>query len=164
MCADDRLKPPNETWQDKTREFVDIGVNALTFGAGGPLLSMNVAPSISRRREQFEHDVADKINRLEEQGRVFKEQLAGNETFVTMYLTATVAALKTHENGKRKALRNAVLNSALPASLDEARQLLFLGHVDFFTAWHICLFKFFQNPRDFAKSIGKPLQQIYSIR
>jgi hypothetical protein len=42
------------------------------------------------------------------------ERLATNEAFVTVTMQASQGAIRNHQQAKLEALRNAVLNSALP--------------------------------------------------
>jgi len=63
--------------------------------------------------------------------------LEQDQTFVTTTIQGSRIALSTHQKEKIDALRNAILNSALPGSPDENLQSIFLGLVDDFTIWHI---------------------------
>lgn len=69
------LMPPHETWQDYAHQAGMKTVNALTVGAGGTILSMIVGPPLSKRRQEFDQEVASRIEELERQGRVDREIL-----------------------------------------------------------------------------------------
>lgn len=58
---------------------------------------------------------------------------------------------------KLEALRNAVLNSALPCSPDDDVQLMFLNLVDTFTEWHLRLLNYLSLSR-FER--GKEMENI----
>jgi len=51
-------------------------------------------------------------------------------------------------------LRNAVLNAALPNTLEEDLQLMFLEFVDSLTPWHLRVLKFLDNPKGWGQKHG----------
>lgn len=121
------------------------------FGAAGlELFNAVIEPPVSRRRDEWLSALAEQVARLEKMVDEFKvENLKDDEVFVTAVLHATAAALRTHQQEKLDALRNAVLNVALHTSPDEDMQLMFLGFIDKFTPWHIrVLMHFHENPPD----------------
>ena len=58
--------------------------------------------------------------------------------------------VRSHQAEKLEALRNAVLNSALPNAPDDDLQLMFLNYVDSMTSWHRRLLRFFESPLDWG--------------
>jgi hypothetical protein len=74
------------------------------------------------------------------------ENLQNNEAFMSLMLQATQTAMRTHQREKLEALPNAVLNVATSKSLDEEKQLIFLGLVDIFTVTHLEILRLFVNP------------------
>jgi hypothetical protein len=75
------------------------------------------------------------------------EALQQNESFISATLQATSIALRTKQEEKLDALRNAVLNVAAGDSPDEDIQSMFLQWVDNLTSWHLRILKFFQDPK-----------------
>ena len=64
-------------------------------------------------------------------------------------------ATRNHEQEKIDALRNAVLNSALPHPPDDSLQQTFLAWVDRFTVWHLHSLSLFDDPKAwFAAGVG----------
>ncbi len=61
-------------------------------------------------------------------------------------MTATWSAIRTSQTGKRQALRNAVLNAALPGAPDITQQRVFLQLTDRFTELHLFVLALFQSP------------------
>jgi hypothetical protein len=59
---------------------------------------------------------------------------------------ATQIAVRTHQQEKLDALRNAVLNVAAGTAPGDDLQLMFLGFVDAFTPLHLRMLKFLQHP------------------
>jgi hypothetical protein len=117
------------------------GLISLIPGAGGPideLLALVLAPSVSRRRDDWFRELADLVEEIKKRIDGFKvEYLAENEEFVSATIQATRIAAGTHKEEKRRILRNALLNIALGTGPDEDTQEIFLNIVDAFTASHV---------------------------
>lgn len=120
--------------------------------AGSPLveiLNILVTPSLQKRRDEWFAKVGEKLIELEEKKYLTLEDLQNNEMFIDISIKATELALKTSQAEKLEALRNALLNSAKPDSIDISMQQIFLSYIDTFTVWHIKLLKLFDNPEEF---------------
>ena len=89
--------------------------------------------------------VGEKLQELEAKGLVL-EDLQKNEQFITAVMHATQAAMRTHIEAKRVALRNAVLNVAKGQAPDEVEQHLLMSFIDTFTEMHLRILKVFQAP------------------
>ncbi len=63
-----------------------------------------------------------------------------------MVLQATQAALRSSQQEKLDALRNAVLNAALPNAPSAELQQLFIRFVDELTVWHLRVLTHFHDP------------------
>ena len=117
------------------------GLISLIPGAGGPideLLTLVLAPSVSRRRDDWFKELAKLMEELEKKVDGFKiEDLSGNEAFVSAAIQATRIAHGNHREEKRRILRNALLNVALGTAPDEDTQQIFLNIVDAYTVSHI---------------------------
>lgn len=109
------------------------------------LLAAIVMPSVTRRRDAWAQSVADGIVALSDKG-LSAEDLAQNEAFTTAFLHASQVAMRSHQKEKLRALRNAVLNSAMKNAPEEDLQLIFLGFVDTLTPLHIRVLKFVDEP------------------
>ena len=113
--------------------------------AGGPineLLSLVVAPAVQNRRDQWFKELADGLEALEAKVEGFTiETLVDNEVFVSAVLQATRIAGSTHDQQKRRYLRDAVLKVALGKGPKEEYQQLFLNAVEEFTTAHIRVLK-----------------------
>src|SRR2546422_762130 len=62
------------------------------------------------------------------------------------FMKASQVALRNHQADKRQALKNAILNAALPNPPDDARQQMFLTWVDQFTVWHLRVLSLMRDP------------------
>jgi len=149
-------EPPDEELEDRAYQLVRAGAGLLP--GAGELLDLVITPPLEKRKAAWMNDVAAALRRLEDAHRVSYEQLRDNPAFLDAVLTATQAALRTSQQIKREALRNAVLNTALGSNLDVASQQIFLGMVDRFTELHLKILKLFHDPRAWRNtSTGAPL-------
>jgi hypothetical protein len=112
----------------------------------------SLPPPLEKRRDEWIQSIAEGLLNLEREFETFKaESLSQNEVFITTLAQASNAAIRNHQPDKISALRNAVLNSALPNPPEEDLQLMFLNFVDSFTPWHLRLLKFFDDPARWAE-------------
>lgn len=143
-------KPPEKkSGGDVAREVGRAIVSAIPV-AGGPIqvLFENVfsAPLEKRKNEWLER-LAGVVSELEKRIEGFTpEKLAENEAFVTVALQASQIAVRNHQIEKLSALRNAILNSALPNAPKEDQQLIYLRLIDQLTSWHLRVLAIFDNP------------------
>jgi hypothetical protein len=92
------------------------------------------------------NEIADAVRELKERTGATNEDLSANDTFIDAALHATQIALRTSQAEKRAALRNAVLNSALPSAPEEAVQHFFFQLVDELNVWQLRLLALFEDP------------------
>lgn len=107
-------------------------------------LALILVPPLTQRRDDWLKDLEFRLRELENQVRDFHfDDLHRNEQFVSATLQATQAALRTHQEEKLEALRNAVLNVAVSRGPSEDLQVIFLNLVDSFTPMHLKILRFF---------------------
>lgn len=140
---------PTATLKDKLHTLAKAGISAIPVvgGSATELFNVIIAPPLETRRVTWMNDVAEHLQELEERENLKLEDLKDNETFITTVMQASQAAIRNHQTEKREALRNAVLNAALPHAPDESLQQHFINQVDTFTFWHIRLLDLFQDPQ-----------------
>jgi hypothetical protein len=139
MPESEQPEPTGRTVGDVVHIATKAGLSAIPI-VGGPaaeIFAAIVQPPLERRRNEWIRDLGDRIEQLEKEGRIHAEELQHNEPFVDTALQATTIALRNHQGEKREALRNAVLNAALPGAPAADLQHFFLGLVDQFTTWHL---------------------------
>jgi hypothetical protein len=117
---------------------------------GGPLqvLFENVfqAP-LDKRKQAWLEELVGIVEELQKRIEGFRpEALAKSEAFISVALQASQIALRNHKREKLDALRNAVLNSALPTAPSEDEQIIFLRFVDDLTPSHLRLLTFLDSP------------------
>jgi len=121
-------------------------------GAATEIFSAIIVPPLSKRRDKWFESIANGLKALEEKVNGFRiEELSQNEMFITTAMHASQAAIRNHQKEKLDALRNAVLNAALPNAPEEDIQLMFLNFVDTFTTWHLRILKFLDDPQDWGQ-------------
>jgi hypothetical protein len=127
----------------------------LVGGSGVEIMNMVITPPLERRRNEWFSDLAQRLFELEDRVEGFRvEELSENSAFITTALQASTIALRNHQTEKLEALKNAVLNAALPKSPDENLQQMFLSFVDAMTEWHIRILLFFNDPIAWGKAHG----------
>lgn len=157
------IQPPQSTIADKV-----IGAMKALAGElpGGSLASevcgWFVRSPFERRTEEWQRTVGETLCELSNQRGVEIEELQKDDQFVDTVLHATQVALRNSHHEKREALRNAILNSALPGAPDESRRQMFLNYVDTFTPWHLRLLHLFNEPVEWFKARGKTWPNLYA--
>jgi hypothetical protein len=85
------------------------------------------------------------------------EGLAENDSFITTLMHVIEIARRTHQEEKQEALRNAVLNAAMPSTPNDDLQLMFLNFVDTLTPTHLRILKFLNGPAAWLNEHGKTI-------
>ena len=115
---------PEATLEDRLHTLAKAGIASIPVAgaAASELFTIILAPPLEKRRVEWMNDVAERLKELEEHGELNLEDLQDNETFITTVMQASQAAIRNHQSEKREALRNAVLNAALPQAPEESLQ------------------------------------------
>lgn len=125
---------------------------------GGPAVEFFnaiVASPLSQRRDEWIQSIAKGLRNLEGKVEGYSiENLSKNDSFITTVLHATSVAIRNHQKEKLEALRNAVINSALPNPPEEDLQLMFINFIDFLTPWHLRILSFLHHPSKFMDERG----------
>ncbi len=164
MSEKEKYAVPATSKGDVAQEIVKAAISA-TPVVGGPaaeIFGMVIVPPLQRRQAAWMEEVAEGLKQLEGKVEGFKiEKLKENEQFVSTVLTATQAAIRTHQQEKREALRNAVLNVAVGSGLDQDAEAIFLSLIDRYTAWHLRILRLFQNPLELGAAKGQRPDNYY---
>lgn len=141
--------PTKKSAGDIAREVGRAVVSAIP-AAGGPLQVAfeNIFTSpIEKRKEAWLEQLARIVEEVQERvADITPEKLAANEAFVTVAMQASQVAIRNHQQAKLEALRNAVLNSALPNPPQEDEQMIFLRLIDHLTPWHLRVLTLLDDP------------------
>lgn len=112
---------------------------------GGPateLFNTFITPPLEKRRDEWIKIIALELSNLIEEYDLDVDALINNESFFTTLMHASQLAILNHQKEKHEALKNAVLNSALPNSFEDDLKLIFLNYIDSFTVLHLKLLEF----------------------
>ncbi|MCC6602134.1 MAG: hypothetical protein IT327_02930 [Anaerolineae bacterium] len=140
----ERLKSPDTTSSD-TAYLVTTGILSIIPGAS-ELFQYFVTPPLEKRRRDWMDEVGKVLYELQTNRGVNLEELQTNDAFIDTVLQATQIASRSSQQEKRDALRNAILNAALPSAPEQSLQQIFLTFIDTFTVWHIRILDFFHEP------------------
>lgn len=123
-----------------------LGAIPIVGSIASELLGILVTPPLEKRRQNWMTEVGSKLKELEEKNKIDLSTLQDNEQFIDTVLVATALALKTSEEEKIKAFKNAILNTAIGETVDKTKAQIFLNLLDTFTVWHIKILHFIDNP------------------
>ncbi|MNL04769.1 hypothetical protein D3C87_1253460 [compost metagenome] len=144
----ERIDPKIEPLAEKFHRAGRAAIGAIPV-VGSPLLeifnSVLEAP-LSKRRTETMIEIGTALNDLIQQGIVTEAGLQDNEAFVSTVAEVCNISLRNHQAEKLEALRNAVINSALPTCPSDDYRQIFLNFVDICTVSHIRLLKLFEDP------------------
>jgi hypothetical protein len=148
MTEAGKYEPPEPLSGDQAHALARAALGLLPFASGTAveLLNAIVAPPLEKRRLEWMESVASGLRALENKKGMDIEKLSTNEAFIDTVLQATVAAVGTSRREKLEALRNAVLNSALPGSPNDSIRSYFLSIVEDLSVAHIQMLALFDDP------------------
>lgn len=164
MANKAKYDPPDATTGDHVHTLARAGVGSLPVigAAATELFQKLIVPPLEKRRQEWMEAIAHGLRKLEEKQKCVIDDLASNDVFIDTVMAASHAAIRNSQQEKREALKNAVLNAALPNPPDESRQQIFVELIDSLTVWHLRILRFFSNPAVVFQEQGKPLPQ-YTI-
>jgi hypothetical protein len=146
---------PKETAGDAVHTLARAGLSMIPL-VGGPaveLLSTVITPPIIRRRDEWIVSIAAGLQTLAEKVDGFKiEDLSQNDVFITTVLHASQVAIRNHQKEKLRALRSAVLHTAMRSTLDDDLQLIFLGYIDTLSPLHLRILRYLDDPQRVARA------------
>jgi hypothetical protein len=148
MSEKQKYTPPEKSAGDAVHAVARAGLGAIPVAgaAASELLIAIVTPPLEKRRSEWMAEVRDALRKLEEEMGVVLESLQTKDQFVDVAVAASQIALRTSNKEKREALKNAILNSALPDPPEESLQKMFLSFIDTLTVWHLKLLDLFNEP------------------
>ncbi len=131
----ERLPRPDDS--QTLREAIEKGIEQIPVA--GPITTFITtrfwAPSASRRLEEWLREFAEDFDRHCKDCKV--ENLVKDQAFISGSIQVARIVIATHQEEKRKFLRNALLNIALGKSRDELRQQIFLNAIEAFSPAHV---------------------------
>jgi len=128
------------------------GLSTLNEATATEILGLILAPPITNRRIKLVTDIGQMLKDLEKENKIRLEDLLANDQFIDTVFQATSFALKTSEEEKIKAFKNAILNSALGHAPDKTISQIYLNLVDNFTTWHIRILHLVNDPESWFRN------------
>lgn len=110
-------------------------------GAGGFLseaIDLWVNP-LERRKARWVQEVTTAINQICDDLSILPEQLAKDERFLSFLMQTTLSALRSHQNEKLTALREALAAACDASRFSEDEAFVYLRYVDELTPTHVAL-------------------------
>jgi len=150
---------PKSSAGDHVHTITRAGLGSLPVvgSAAAELFNAVIVPPLEKRRDEWCESIGERLKQLESDDRISIDDLESNDNFINAVLQASQAALKTHQLEKLNALRNAVLNTALPNPPDETLQQIFIQLVDELSVWHLRFLDLFRDPNGwFERNNKKP--------
>ena len=146
------IDPAVEPDSEKAHRIARASLAAVPALGGTLVEAFNalIEPPMARRKTAWMVQVTEALNELIQKGVLTEHDLQNNEKFFTTLVHASNVAIKNHEQEKLTALRNSVINSALPDAPEDTLQQLFLNLIDTCTSWHLLLLRLFQGPEQWA--------------
>lgn len=157
MGEEEKYAVPASSKADVAQELVKAAISAapLVGGPAAEIFGMVIVPPLQKRQAKWMEEVAEGLKQLEGKVEGFKiENLKDNEQFISTVLAATQSANRNHQQEKRDALRNAVLNVAVGSGLEHDAEAIFLSLIDRYTAWHLRILRLFQDPLKLGAAKG----------
>lgn len=152
----DLPEPPKATGADTLHAVLRAGISALGGGPALELLARWFGPPLERRRDAWAQDLITVIADFEKRG-VDVAALKDSDDFCDLVLNATAAAMRTHHEKKRHALRNAITNAGLSGTAGETKTRTFLRLIDELEVHHVLLLELMADPAAFLRARGLPL-------
>lgn len=156
MSDDKGQLPKTKSAGDYAHSGAKTLLSAIPFvgGAAAELFATVIGPSLATRRDMWLEGLAERLAVLECKG-LDLAALRDNDEFIDIVMIASAAAIKTSNEKKREALRNAVINTALGRTPEESLAQIFVSLIDGFTEWHLKVLKLFENPSEWAEAHGR---------
>jgi hypothetical protein len=144
MDAHASVPTPNR-W-DKAHALAKGGLGCIPIvgGFAAEFFTLVLQPPLQKKLERWMAGIAEKIYQLGETVSTFDPlTLSDNENFAAAVLAVTQAAMKTSDEVKTSALRNAILNTALTPDQDVYRRETLNYLIDRLTSAHLNLLAIF---------------------
>lgn len=149
--------PGKSTGREIVERVAEAGIGSVPLVGNALAVTFVTALNwrLEQRREQWFTQLAEGVEQLRQQvGGLGLEGLVDDDRFTDAVVSATRTVEHTHQAEKIDALRNAVLNSAVPGAPDADTQAIILNLVDRFTPSHLRLVTLWDDPPAWFASHG----------
>jgi hypothetical protein len=151
-------KPPGKSARREIAErAVEAGLNYVPVVGSTLAVTFVTALNwkLNERRDQWLEELAEAVQELcDRVDGLDPAELPENPLFVDAVVSATRIVEHTHQQDKLAALRNAVLNSALPGAPDADSQAILFSMLDRFTGSHLRVLTMWDDPPAWFRARG----------
>lgn len=131
-------------------------------GAISEVFNLIISEPLSKRRDEWLIKIYNELKQLEEKVESFNiENLKDDDLFISILLKASQMVLKNHQEEKKEALCNAVINTAKTIAIEENEQMIFLNYINELTVWHIKILQYLNNPSKMFSEQGLSKENYY---
>jgi len=157
------LNIPKDDKLDILHKSTKVLLNLIPIvgGTAAEIFNSIVLSPIDKRRNEWMQEVVNALQKLEESRTGIVQELANNEEFVTLLISASINAFKTHISEKHKKLRNGLINSLSNGFTYDINQV-FITFIDELTITHLKLLSLINECEGQIINLNK-YQQIYDF-
>jgi hypothetical protein len=132
-----------------------LGALPVLGSTAAEIFGLIVTPPLEKRKIQWMNEIAERLAELEKSKEINIAELANNELFIDVVMQASSLAIKTSQNEKLEAFKNAILNTAVNSSISDAKAHIFLSQLDKFTDWHVKIIVLLENPENWFRKANR---------
>ena len=154
-------QPPQPEVKDTAHQLGKAGLAAIPYAGGtlSELFGMLVGSPVEKRREEWFQTVAEVINEIGRRSQdvtpeALVSKLQNDEGFISTVIAAMRIHATTHQEDKRKALRNFLIHTGLTPDRDSDLHHILLARLDALTPSHIEILTFLESPKRAAEVRG----------
>lgn len=147
---DTKLKPPDTSQMEAFLAAAKAASQLIPFAGGSIAEAVGYFGQryIDEQQNTFIEAVLSELDQI----RIDLDRL--NDSFFATFLHALEVARRTHEQAKREALKNAVVNTARPEALSDDLRHIFVNTVSDLTPLHMKLLEFILHPEKYGIDSG----------
>jgi hypothetical protein len=116
---------------------------------------------IQKRRENWHTEVKSALNEIKNKYGLLPHEIEADDKFVSALLSATPIAIKTHQQEKIKALKNALINVSNPDDEDFDMSQQFIRYIDELGVIHLKVLAGLNKYSDQISKLEK-MERVYS--
>ena len=157
------LNIPEDGNLDIAYKSTKVLLNLIPIAGGtvAEIFNSLVISPIEKRRKEWMQEVVNALKELEERRTGIVQELASNEEFVSLLISSSINAFKTHISAKHKKLKNGLINSISNGLTYDINQV-FINFIDELTITHLTLLSLINEYEDQIINLNE-YQQIYDI-
>lgn len=157
------MKIPKENAQDKVLSGIKAIVNIIPLGGSVvEIFNAVITPPIEKRRQKWMQEVVALLKSLESKQSGSVDSLSNDEEFLSLLLSTSMNAYKTHLEEKHRMFKNILQKSIANEQLLFDIKQIFVNFVDELSISHIRILKFISENVEDIK-IYNEFVEIYNV-